>query len=204
MGKWLGLLVAVAVAGGIAEAGEIVLKSGQRLVGDLADHVLLLSTGSDIVEVASADIAVLTPDTVRLLDGRILRGTLVGERLRARTVYGELAIKLDDLQAFRAVEEAARNPVPQEAPARAAPAPTEASGGAATETAVASSGPAQVAEGGRRVGQGLGDVASGVGRTVGDGADRIHDGFKAVGLAIWERMKSVGRAVENAFTGAIP
>ena len=33
-----------------------------------------------------------------------------------------------------------------------------------------------------------------------EGAGRIHDGFKAFGLAIWDGMKEVGRTVERAFS----
>ncbi len=77
--------------------------------------------------------------------------------------------------------------------ARQSPAPVRApaSGG----------GPAQVTEGGERIGQGVENLAKGVGRPVSDGADRIH-GFKTIGLAIWDGMKSVGRAMEKAFAGS--
>jgi hypothetical protein len=34
---------------------------------------------------------------------------------------------------------------------------------------------------------------------VGDAADLLHDGFKTLGLSIWEAMKGVGRAVQGAF-----
>jgi hypothetical protein len=248
------LLVLVA---GPAGAGEIVLRSGERLPGELLDQPLLLSTGSEIVEIASADVAVVTPGEVQLVDGRRLRGTLVGSRLRTRTSYGELAIRLDDLVEFRVAPErpkaaaaaasvtpapattapastpsatpppaspspgipvpivASPGPSPASPPASASPGiplpvvaspgPSPASPPAAASGAPAtppSSGPTQVAAGGQQVGDGVGQMATGVGRTVENGADRLGDGFKALGLAIWEGMKSLGRAVEQAFTGS--
>jgi hypothetical protein len=72
-------------AAGTAGAGEIVFKSGQKLAGELTDQALLLSTGGAVVELAAADVALLRPDEVHLKDGRVLRGTLVGSRVRART-----------------------------------------------------------------------------------------------------------------------
>ncbi len=75
-------------------------------------------------------------------------------------------------------------------------------------------GPVQVVQGAKAVEQGLELTARGVGRTVTDGAqgaengmqefsravkeiaDRLHDGAKAFGEAIWEGIKSVGRALQ--------
>jgi len=192
---WLRLVVVLALPAGVAGAGEIVFRSGERLAGDLTDQVLLLSTGAEVVEVAPAEVAVLTPAEVRLRDGRVLRGTLVGGRVRARTGYGELAVRTEDLAEFRVA--------PEPAPAAVAPpSPTPAPSAAppAAPAPPSARGPGQVADGGQRIGQGAGEVAGGVGRTVSEGADRLHDGFKALGLAIWEGMKSFGRAVEQAFT----
>jgi hypothetical protein len=57
-----------------------------------------------------------------------------------------------------------------------------------------------VTAGTRQIGQGFEETTKGIGRTVGDGATWIHDGVKAFGLAVWDGMKEVGRAVERAFT----
>jgi hypothetical protein len=77
-----------------------VLKNGKRLRADLGGH-LVLSTGSDLLEIGSAEVAEVTPDAIRLVDGRTVRGTLVGGQLRTRTEFGQLVASLDDLQVFR-------------------------------------------------------------------------------------------------------
>jgi hypothetical protein len=174
--RWIvvtALVVAWSVPSG---AGEVVLKNGKRLRADLVGH-LVLSTGSDLIEFGSAEVVEVTPGAVRLSDGRTVRGTLVGGQLRTRTEFGELVVPLDDLDVYRAAEPA--TPPPPPAPSAPA-APRE--------------GPGQVTEGTRQ------QTTKGIGRTVSDGAGRIHDGVKAFGLAIWDGMKEVGRAVERVFT----
>lgn len=51
------------------------------------------------------DVLVLTAEEVRLRDARVIRGTVVGGRVRARTAHGELTVEADDLLVFWAVEE---------------------------------------------------------------------------------------------------
>jgi hypothetical protein len=83
-------------------AGELVFANGTRLAGDLANEALLVSTGSGLVEIGADEILVLSRDEMRLRDGRVIRGTLVGGLLRARTALGEIAVKVDELDAYRA------------------------------------------------------------------------------------------------------
>ncbi len=75
------------------------------------------------------------------------------------------------------------------------------------------SGPNQVLDGAKKVGQGVDETAKGIEKTVAQGAqaagkeaktvaDRLHDGAKAFGEAIWDAMKAVGRAMQRAFTGS--
>jgi hypothetical protein len=211
----IGVVLLVWAVGGWAEAGELLFRNGKQLPAELAGQVLLVSTGSDVVEVPTEQVAVMTADEIRLKDGRVIRGAVVGGSVRARTEYGELAVRLEEVRHFRAVEErpqppappvvAAAPPVATPAPPAVAPSPPGATpgptAGAAAPTATPSGGPAQVSEGASRVGQGVGQTARGVGQTVSDGADMIHDGFKAFGLAVWDGMKAIGRAIEEAVTG---
>jgi hypothetical protein len=83
-------------------AGELLFANGSRLEGDLAGEPLLFSTGSDVVEVLPEAVGTLAPAEIHLKDGRVLRGALVGGRVRARTALGELAIPVDELRLFRA------------------------------------------------------------------------------------------------------
>jgi hypothetical protein len=219
--RWIvvtALVVAWSVPSG---AGVVVLKNGKRLRADLVGH-LMVSTGSDLLEVGSAEVVEVTPDAVRLSDGRTIRGTLVGGQLRTRTEFGQLVVPLDELDVFRAAEPAApppAAPAPPAPPVAARPAPPVASAPAppvaapptppvATPPAppVASApapaprtGPTQVTQGTRDIGRGVEQTAKGIGETVAEGAVRVGDGFKTFGLAIWDGMKEVGRAVERVF-----
>jgi hypothetical protein len=210
---------------GPAAAGELVYVNGSRLAGDLGSGTLLVSTGSDLVDVAPDQVSVVTRDEIRLKDGRVVRGTLVGGRLRVQTALGELAVEMGELQEFRAepqpapaVATLAPAPPPAAAPtvappAASTPASTEPPSPPAEARAPAQPpGPIRVVEGARQVGRGVEETAKGVGRTVTDAAvgtatatkraaDRVHDGFKAFGEAVWEGMKSAGRAFQSAFTG---
>jgi hypothetical protein len=98
----VGALALVVTLAGPTAAGELLLTNGSRLEGDLASEPLLVSTGSDLIEVLPETIGVLAPPEIRLKDGRVLRGTVVGGRVRARTALGELAITVDELRQFRA------------------------------------------------------------------------------------------------------
>ncbi len=95
------LAIVVALAGPTA-AGELLFANGSRIEGDLASEPLLVSTGSDLIEVLPETVGMLAPTEIRLKDGRVLRGTLVGGRVRARTALGELAITVEELRLFRA------------------------------------------------------------------------------------------------------
>jgi hypothetical protein len=117
----VGIAALILALTGPAAAGEIILANGSRLSGELVNEVLLVSTGTDLVEVAPEQVRLITRDEVRLKDGRVLRGALVGGRLKARTPLGELAIRTEELRAFRAEGVAVTS-----APAPASPPPPAA------------------------------------------------------------------------------
>ncbi len=85
-----------------AAAGEILLTNGSRLEGDLSTDALVVSTGGDLIEIDSRQVATLAPGEIHLRDGRVVRGTVVGGIVRATTPLGELAIRVDELRLFRA------------------------------------------------------------------------------------------------------
>jgi len=131
----VGILVMLIALAAPAGAGELFFTNGSRLEGDLVNEVIIISTGADLVEVAPDTVALLTPEEIRLKDGRVLRGTLVGGRLKARTALGELAVGADELRLFRADGIPAAAPAPE--PARvvtpaAAPAAMPAAQSAAS------------------------------------------------------------------------
>ena len=66
------------------------------MAGTLANEVLMVSTGSAVIEVMPEEIQELSPQEIRLRDGRVVRGTLVGGRLKATTALGELAIRIEE------------------------------------------------------------------------------------------------------------
>jgi hypothetical protein len=82
-------------------AGELIFASGNRLAGELSNETLMVSTGSGLVEIAPDDVVALSREEIRLRDGRVIRGTLVGGQVKARTSLGEIAVKVDELQAYR-------------------------------------------------------------------------------------------------------
>jgi hypothetical protein len=209
---WYLVAGVILMMAGPSGGGELALRNGQRLPARLTGETLRISTGGDLVEVAPGDVRWLTREEVGLRDGRVLRGALVGERLRADTPYGELAVRIEDLVSFRADEPPpappeSLSPAPAAQPApgggRAGSAPPQASAAtpepAGPGRGASPSGPRAVGEGAREVGRGVETAARGIGRTFVEGADRIHDGFKALGLAIWEAMKSVARQARDAF-----
>ena len=51
----------------------------------------------------------LSKDEIRLRDGRVIRGTLVGGQIKAKTALGEIAVKVDELQ-FTGRRAGARRP----------------------------------------------------------------------------------------------
>jgi hypothetical protein len=84
-----------------AGAGELIFANGNRLDGELSNETLMVSTGSGLVEIAPDEVVALSREEIRLRDGRVIRGTLVGGQVKARTSLGEIAVKVDDLQAYR-------------------------------------------------------------------------------------------------------
>lgn len=191
MARWVGVLGLLLAAAGSTGAGELVFRSGSRIAGELSNETLMISTGGAVIEIVPEQVAVLTADEIRLRDGRVLRGTLVGGRFKARTDLGELGIKVDDLEVFRAGDVVAGAATPPAASAIAPPAVPDPPGG-----------PGQVHRGAEQVGRGVAETTKGVGRTITDGVDRVHDGAKRLGLTIWDAMRSVGRAFQSVFSGS--
>lgn len=115
-----GLVVLVC---GPVSAGELLFANGSRLAGELSNEALMVSTGSGLLEIAPDDVVTLSRDEIRLRDGRVVRGTLVGGQIKAQTALGEISVKVDELQAYRA-----GSPGGAAAPGRgagaSAPAPT--------------------------------------------------------------------------------
>jgi hypothetical protein len=119
----VGSLIALASAAP-ASAGELVFANGQRLAGDLSNEALMISTGTGLVEVAPDDVVALSRDEVRLRDGRVIQGTLVGGQVKARTSLGEIAVKVEELQSYRASEPMGSAAAPQPAAAPGSTQPT--------------------------------------------------------------------------------
>ncbi|MGH7321779.1 MAG: hypothetical protein ACRELA_19430 [Candidatus Rokuibacteriota bacterium] len=187
------LCLSLALADSVG-AGEIVFTNGSRVAGDLANEVLLVSTGADVIEVLPEQVVRLTREEIRLKDGRVIRGTIVGGQLKARTSVGELAIKVDELRVFESDDVVSERPMTP-----AAPSPPIESPAAPADAPGAPTGPGQVVEGAKRIGQGVEATLAGVSRTVTDAADRLHDGAKKVGSAIRDTVKSIGRAIKGVF-----
>ena len=120
---WGGVALLATAAAGQAGAGEILLANGSRLDGELANEVLVVSTGSGLLEVAPRQVVLLTRHEVRLDDGRVIRGTLVGSQVTARTSLGQISIRLDELQTFQTT--ATAFPADSRGPAASVP-PAEA------------------------------------------------------------------------------
>jgi hypothetical protein len=140
------LALVIGLAGPVT-AGELLLANGTRMDADLVDGTVLVSTGTDVVEVSPETITLVTPTEVRLKDGRVLAGSLVGGRLRTRTAMGELAVRVEELQSFQAqrVPDAASAPAPTPAAQAAAAPPAPAPQAAITPIRVsATSGPTAV------------------------------------------------------------
>jgi hypothetical protein len=123
-----------------AGAGELIFANGSKLQGDLSNESLMVSTGSGLVEIAPDEVVLLTREEIRLRDGRLIRGTLVGGQIKARTTLGEIAVKVDELQTYRASAPAAEpasgaGQAATPAPATAAGAPAPAAASSATPAA---------------------------------------------------------------------
>jgi hypothetical protein len=206
-----GLVLAV-VAG--ASAGEIVLKNGSRLSGELANESMLVSTSSGALEVAGSDIRVLTPTEVRLKDGRVIQGTIVGQTVRARTPLGELAIQLDELASFRAEPDTPPKPetAPRitTAPSPAAPGPTPPASSLAPAEGLPPASPSRPGSGDTAVGVGPapavpqtaappvgGDATAGAPPAengVG-GPTQVVNGAQAIGHGVATTAKGIGHTV---------
>lgn len=111
MTDWIGVGTLVLGVTWAAAAGEIELTNGSRLQGELASDVLIVSTGSDLVEVLPEQIGQLVPGEIRLKNGRVLRGAIVGGRVKMRTALGEIAVTADELRRFRADDFVPGDPV---------------------------------------------------------------------------------------------
>jgi hypothetical protein len=133
-----------------AGAGELIFANGNKLQGDLSNESLMVSTGSGLVEIVPDEVALLTHDEVQLRDGRVIRGTLVGGQIKARTPLGEISIKVDELQTYRTTAPAAasttggaQTSAPATATAPAAPTtgpatPATSNGATRTDTGIVS------------------------------------------------------------------
>jgi hypothetical protein len=124
-----------------AGAGELTLANGSKLQGDLSNQSLMVSTGAGLVEVVPDEVVLLTRDEIRLRDGRVIRGTLVGDHIRAKTSLGEISVKVDEVQTYRAVAPSAEPgtgaaQTSAAAPGSAAPSPVATSGPARTDTGI--------------------------------------------------------------------
>ena len=128
-----------------AGAGELIFANGSRLAGELSNESLMVSTGSGLVEIAPDEVVALSREEIQLRDGRVIRGTLVGGRVKARTALGEIAVKVDELQTYRTgtqtgklgagpAQATASQPAPPTSPP-ASPAPAGISGGLPTMAA---------------------------------------------------------------------
>jgi hypothetical protein len=89
------------LASATAGAGELIFANGNRLAGELSNEALMVSTGSGLVEIVPDEVVALSREEIRLRDGRVIRGTLVGGQVKARTSLGEIAVKVDELQMYR-------------------------------------------------------------------------------------------------------
>ncbi len=119
-----------------AWAGELLFANGTRMTGELSNEALMVSTGSGLVEIAPDEVVALSREEIRLRDGRVVRGTLVGGQLKARTSVGEIAVKVDELQSYRATGEAGTAAAPavasQPAASPGTPAPSGTPSAAST------------------------------------------------------------------------
>ena len=126
-----------------AGAGELTLANGSKLQGDLSNQSLMVSTGAGLVEVVPDEVVLLTRDEIRLRDGRVIRGTLVGDQIRAKTSLGEISVKVDEVQTYRASAPSAEPGTSAVQTSAAAPTSAPAMPGPGAPSPVATSGPAR-------------------------------------------------------------
>jgi len=119
-----------------ASAGELLFVNGSRIEGELTNEALMVSTGSGLVEIAAEDVVSMSKEEIRLGDGRVIRGTLVGGQIKAKTALGEIAVKVDELQVYRTAGRSAAAASPSATP------PPAATASAATSAPVAPAAPA--------------------------------------------------------------
>jgi len=125
---------------GPAGAGELIFANGSRLAGELSNETLMVSTGSGLLEITPDEVIALSRDEIRLRDGRVIRGTLVGGQVKARTSLGEISVKVDDLQVYRASgQSGGPGAVAPQATASQPAAPTTAPAGSAPAAATPAS-----------------------------------------------------------------
>jgi hypothetical protein len=138
-GLWIASLALLVSAP--AGAGELIFANGSRIAGELSNESLMVSTGSGLVELAPDEVATLSREEVQLRDGRVIRGTLVGGQVKARTALGEIAVKVDELQSYRAGDKAGGSGSPQAPPTVSqSTAPPSPPAGAAPASPAISSG----------------------------------------------------------------
>src|SRR5262245_61736682 len=137
MRNGLALSLALLTWSTAAGAGELIFANGNRLPGDLSNETLMVSTGSGLVEIVPDEVLALSRDEIRLRDGRVIRGTLVGGQVKARTSLGEIAVKVDELQTYRAGESSATLANASPPSQAAAPSDTPAASGASSPAAAA-------------------------------------------------------------------
>lgn len=133
MRRRIGILAGIAIIALTlsTEAGVVTLKNGTTFQGTPTGGVILVSTGRDLLELLPETIVSLRAEEIRLADGRVITGTVVGGRLRFKTDLGEVAVALKDLVEYRQVSGVAppapRSPEPRSAaPPSAKPAPPTA------------------------------------------------------------------------------
>lgn len=97
---WIAVILSLATANPVL-AGEALLTNGTSVKGDLINEVILISTGTDVVEVLPEQVASLKDGEIRLKDGRIIKGQIVGEALKLRTSIGEVSIRLKELTIYQ-------------------------------------------------------------------------------------------------------
>jgi hypothetical protein len=173
--------------GGGTEAGELVFKNGQRLPAELTNRALVVSTGTDLIELDPERITLLRSGEIRTTDGRTIRGTLVGREIRARTALGELTVAVDELAEYRAGTLAAPA---TDAAAEVAPSPLA--------PATMPGGPEPGPEG-PSASRGLWDRSMDVARGITEGVNRVQAGVAAAGRTLREGMFSAARAVRQVF-----
>ena len=117
-----------------AWAGELIFVNGSRMAGELSNEALLVSTGSGLVEIAPDEVVALSREEIRLRDGRVIRGTLVGGQVKARTSLGEIAVKVDELQSYRTTGEPGSGAAPAAASQPAASPGTPAASAPSSAT----------------------------------------------------------------------